>query len=297
MQVTKLSPQSYCKGVILALKKCVTAIEDPNTKKPIYLLGMIIHNKFVCDALKERGIIILEGDDKFTLLDNITSGTVIISAHGVSKKVKEKAINKGLNVIDATCPDVDKIHQNIFDYLNNDYEILYIGKNNHPEAIGVLEESNKIHLIDSIDSIKNIDKNKKYYVTNQTTLSLDVVSKYHEEIKKEIPNVILENKICLSTTKRELALNNIKYDLIIIVGDKKSSNTNKLYETAKNKADSKEVIYIESAIDLLNFDFKDYNDIAITSGASTPPQLVDQIVKFIESGLDKNILNEELFFF
>ena len=297
MQVTKLSPQSYCKGVILALKKCISTIEDIKTERPIYLLGMIIHNKFVCDELKKMGITILEGDNKVELLDQINSGTVIISAHGVSLKVKEKAKSKGLNVIDATCPDVEKVHQNIFLYLNDGYEILYIGKKNHPESTGVLEESNKIYLLDSIDNIKDIDKNKKYYVTNQTTLSLDVVSKYHEEIKKIIPNAIIENKICMSTTRRELALNDIKHDLIIVVGDKKSSNTHKLYETAKNKADSKEVILIESAHDLLNFDFKDYQDIAITSGASTPIALVDQIVKYIENGFDKEILNEELFFF
>jgi 4-hydroxy-3-methylbut-2-enyl diphosphate reductase IspH len=93
MKVTKISPQGYCKGVILAIKKVLEVINDPTTIKPIYLLGMIIHNRFVCMELERMGVTILEGIDKLKLIDNIESGTVIISAHGVSNKVKEKILN------------------------------------------------------------------------------------------------------------------------------------------------------------------------------------------------------------
>ena len=97
MKVNKIMPQGYCKGVILALKKCIEVINNPNTVKPIYLLGMIIHNKFVCDELKNMGVIILEGNDKISLLENIDNGTVIKSAHGVSKIVRDYALTKNIN--------------------------------------------------------------------------------------------------------------------------------------------------------------------------------------------------------
>lgn len=296
MKVNKIMPQGYCKGVILALKKCIEVINNPNTVKPIYLLGMIIHNKFVCDELKNMGVIILEGNDKISLLENIDNGTVIISAHGVSKKVRDYALPKNINLIDTTCPDVKKVHDNVIDYINKGYEVLYIGKKNHPEAIGVLEESDKIILLDSTDMIKNINKNKKYYVTNQTTLSHDYINKFHEELKDNKIDVIIENNICLATTKREKALYDIKTDLIVVVGDYNSSNTAKLVLVAKEKAQTKAVIAIERASDLLNYDLSLYNEAYVTSGASTPNIIVEQVIKYLET-LDKNILNEELIFF
>ena len=298
MKVTKISPQGYCKGVILAIKKVLEVINDPTTIKPIYLLGMIIHNRFVCMELERMGVTILEGIDKLKLIDNIESGTVIISAHGVSNKVKEKILNKNLNLVDTTCPDVKKVHDNVLNYINNGYEVLYIGKKNHPEALGVLEESNKIHLLDDINNLIPLEINKKYYVTNQTTLSHDYVLDFHNKINEITENVFLENNICLATTKREMALHNITTDLIVVVGDYGSSNTQKLVEIAKNKAHTKAVIAIERARDLINYDLSNYNEAYVTSGASTPSIMVDEVVKFLESdGKDLTILSDTLLIF
>ena len=298
MKVNKIKPQGYCKGVILALNKCIEVINNPNTVKPIYLLGMIIHNKFVCDELKKMGVIILEGNDKSQLLDEINGGTVIISAHGVSTKVKEKAIAKLVTVVDTTCPDVKKVHDNVIEYINRGYEVLYIGKKNHPEAIGVLEESAKIKLIESLDDLNNLNKNSKYYVTNQTTLSHSYIEEFHNKIKELKFDAIIENNICYATTKREIALYDINTDLIVVVGDRHSSNTKKLAQVAKEKAHSKAVIAIERAHDLLNYDLSCYQEAYVTSGASTPNQIVEQVIKFLESdGQDHKILEEELLFF
>ncbi len=298
MEVKKINPQGYCKGVILALKRCIKTINNPKTKKPIYLLGMIIHNKLVCDELKKLGITILEGNDKLALLDQINEGTVIVSAHGVSKKVIDTALSKNIPLIDTTCPDVKKVHDEALRYINNGYEVLYIGKTNHPETIGVLEESDKIHLIDSIDIVKKIDKTKKYYVTNQTTLSHSYIETFHKEILNENIEAIIENNICLATTKREMALYDIKTDLIVVVGDFNSSNTKKLVQVAKEKALAKAVIAIEKAVDLLNYDLTIYDEAYVTSGASTPSVIVEQTVRFLESnGQDIKILDEQLLFF
>ena len=298
MKVQKVTPQGYCKGVILAIKKVLEVINNPNTVKPIYLLGMIIHNRFVCTELEKMGVTILEGINKLKLLDSITSGTVIVSAHGVSNKVKAKILEKKLILIDTTCPDVKKVHENVLNYLASGYEVLYIGKKNHPEALGVLEESSNIHLIENTDDLNIIDTNKKYYITNQTTLSHDHVLSFHNQIKERTNNVVLENNICLATTKRETALYDIKTDLIVVVGDYNSSNTKKLVEVAKNRAHAKAVIAIERARDLINYDLSNYNEAYVTSGASTPSVMVDEVVKFLESdGLDLKILSDTLLIF
>lgn len=298
MIVNKINPQGFCKGVTLALKKCIEVINNPHTIKPIYLLGMIIHNRLVCEDLEEKGIIILEGTDKLSLLDSISEGTVIISAHGVSSTVKEKALAKNLNVVDTTCPDVKKVHDNVLKYLKEGYKILYIGKKDHPETIGVITESTDIFLIDNYDVINTLKNDEKYYVTNQTTLAHSQISQYHNEISKKLTNVVFENSVCLATTKREMALYDIKTELIVIVGDKNSSNTQKLVEVAKNKAQSLDVIHIERANDLLAYNLTKYKEAYVTSGASTPNEVVDKVIEFLKSdGKDLTILEESLFFF
>ena len=298
MEVKKISPQGYCKGVILAIKKVLEVINNPSTPRPIYLLGMIIHNRFVCSELERMGVTILEGINKLQIIDNINDGTIIISAHGVSNKVKNKIIEKGLNLVDTTCPDVKKVHDNVLNFIYDGYEVLYIGKKNHPEALGVLEESNKIHLLNDINNLIPLEQNKKYYVTNQTTLSHDYILTFHNKIKELTSNVVLENNICLATTKREVALHNITTDLIVVVGDYGSSNTQKLVEIAKNKAHAKAVIAIERARDLLNYDLTKYNEAYVTSGASTPSVMVDEVVKFLQSnGKDLTILSDTLLIF
>ena len=298
MKVNKIKPQGYCKGVILAINKCLEVINNPNTLKPIYLLGMLIHNRFVCDELAKKGLIVLDGNNRLEMLNNINEGTIIISAHGVSNKVKETAYNKNLNIIDTTCPDVKKVHDNVLKYLNEGYEVIYIGKNNHPEALGILEESDKIHLVNNISALDSLDKNKKYYVTNQTTLAHSYIENYHNFIKDHFKDYLIENNICFATTKRETALYDIKTDLIVVVGDKNSSNTQKLVETAKKMAQANAVIAIERASDLLNFDLSIFEEAYVTSGASTPNVIVEQVIKFLESdGKDLKILDEQLLFF
>lgn len=293
MNIIKITPQGFCGGVKNAIKIINEAINDPNTIKPIYLLGMLIHNHYVCEALEKKGVIILKDKPYEKIIDEINCGTIVISAHGVSLNLKNKILNKNLKLIDTTCPIVNNIHINIFKYLNMDYEILYIGKNNHPETIGVLGESNKIHLIENINDFLTLNKEKKYYLTNQTTLASSYLNEFHNYAKEYFKNIIIENSTCISTTKREELLYNVSCDLLIVVGDPKSSNTKNLYIIAKEKSLAKEVIFIESAKDLINYDFSHIDLIYITSGASTPSAIVDQVIKYLNTN-DKSILNEEL---
>lgn len=286
MKINKIEPQGYCKGVIRALKLCEDAIKDKNTPRPIYLLGSIIHNSFVVEDLKKKGVILLEDPkkSKIELLNEVNKGTVIFSAHGVSPDIYDKANEKGLNVIDATCGYVLVVHNKIKEYLNNGYTCIYIGTKNHPEALGVLGISSSIIFINNIDDIKNLNiNNDKIYATNQTTLSKYDLKDIFVELKNKYPNIIIDDKICNATTiRQEAILNQENVDLCIVVGDTNSSNTKKLYKV------SKEIRGINTILceDLKSLDkskLEGINSISITSGASTPSYIVDEIIEYLKT--------------
>lgn len=284
MKIKKISPQGYCNGVKYALKTVNEAILNNDTKKPIYLLGNLIHNKIVMDSLKDKGVIVInEGNTRFEMLDKIDNGTVIFSAHGVSPRVYQKAQDKGLNIIDATCPNVLIIHKKIIKYLDEGFEIIYIGTKNHPESEGVIEISDKIHFINSPDDINILSINSdKIYITNQTTLSIFDMAHFYELLKKKFPKALIDNKICLATTKRQQALLKLDgVDICIVVGDKSSSNSKKLAGVASDIANVPSYL-VESAKDIDDKWFTNASCVAVTSGASTPDELTDEVIEYLK---------------
>ena len=278
MILNKLSPQGYCQGVIKAIK---IALDNNKYPKPIYSLGPLIHNKEMIKELNEHNIITLDSKKtRLEMIDSINKGTIIISAHGVSPKVYEKALSKNLYIVDTTCKYVLKTHEEIKKYLSLGYDIFYIGTKNHPECEGALGISDNIKLITSINDINNLDILDKSIFINQTTLSLYDLKSIHEAILKKNPNVTILNSICMATTLRQKAVIDAKkVDLTIVIGDKSSSNTKKLFELAKLK---NEAITIEKVNDLYNYDFSNINEINITSGASTPKYIVDEVISFLK---------------
>ncbi|MGQ0452930.1 hypothetical protein ACT4UM_08950, partial [Bacillus sp. SS-TM] len=156
MKIVKISPRGYCYGVVDAMVIARNAALDKSLPRPIYILGMIVHNKHVTDAFEEDGIITLDGPSRLEILDKIDSGTVIFTAHGVSPEVKQRAKEKGLTTIDATCPDVTKTHDLIEAKKAEGYHVIYIGKKNHPEpegAVGIAPDI--VHLIERADDSVN----------------------------------------------------------------------------------------------------------------------------------------------
>lgn len=288
MKVTKVIPRGACHGVVTAIQMVTDAAQDPNTPRPIYILGMIVHNKYYTDAFNALGVITLDSKNKtrLELLDEIDHGTVIMTAHGVSPQVIQKAKAKGLNIIDATCIDVTSTHTLIHEKVNEGYQFIYIGKKGHPEpegAIGVAPEF--VHLIDSTDDIDNLTLDtEKIIITNQTTLSMWDVAKLANYLKEKYPTAIYHREICNATQVRQEAVAALKdCDLLIVVGDKMSNNTLKLASV------SEEIAHIPSMriTDILDINpqyFIDNNiqHIAITSGASTPTRVTTQIVKYLE---------------
>ena len=140
MEVIKISPRGYCYGVVDALTAARNAAKDPTLPRPIHIIGQIIHNRHAIEELTNLGIITLDGPNRAQILEQVTAGTVLFTAHGVSPEVKRRAQERGLTCIDATCPDVTKTHELVKDLVAQGYYILYIGKKGHPEPEGVMGE-------------------------------------------------------------------------------------------------------------------------------------------------------------
>lgn len=278
-----LEHQGFCYGVKQSIKIVDEVLKDKTNPKPIYLLNSIVHNSFVNEYFKNKGVIVLEGKSKLELLDSINTGTVIFSAHGVSDLVKEKAASKGLNVIDATCPFVEKSYQLIKKHLNENYHLLYIGKENHPETEAVTSFSNNVTLINEFN-ISNLNPNLNYSIAHQTTMSYYDISHIYDKVKENLPNVSVIPMICNATKQRQEELNNELQNInnntfVIIVGDKLSNNCTKLYELAKRHTDNS--CFVSSYKDLLNYDLSSFNNFIISSGTSTPIINVLQIEKYL----------------
>lgn len=287
MDIIKVTPQGFCKGVIRAIAIINKALENPNLKKPIYMLGGLVHNKHIINAYQNKGIIIINE------LGDIHEGTIIITAHGISKHVLEEIKKRNLDVINATCFDVLKTHHLITKKINEGYDIIYYGKYNHPETKGILGIDPNIHLIENISDIAKLNiNNPKLAFTTQTTMGYLDVLEIIQKLKNKFPHLETYEDVCNATKLRQEALLNTNdVDLYIIVGDPTSNNTNKLKEICEKKY--RKCVMIENVNDLKNIDFKNVNRVAITAGASTPPAIVNEIIHALESNDFTSNLKDE----
>ncbi|MDQ0244475.1 4-hydroxy-3-methylbut-2-enyl diphosphate reductase [Bacillus fengqiuensis] len=285
MEVIKIAPRGYCYGVVDAMVIARNAALDKSLPRPIYILGMIVHNKHVTDAFEEEGIITLDGANRLEILEQIDSGTVIFTAHGVSPEVKKRAKEKGLVTIDATCPDVTKTHDLIREKQAQGYEIIYIGKKGHPEpegAIGIAPEI--VHLVEKPEDVETLNiKNKDIIVTNQTTMSQWDVLDIMKKVQEKYPYVEVHKEICLATQVRQEAVAEQakEADVTIVVGDPKSNNSNRLAQVSEEIAGT--TAYRIGDISELNIDWiKDAKTVAVTAGASTPTPITKEVIAFLE---------------
>src|SRR5258707_4459164 len=176
MEVIKVSPRGYCYGVVDALQTVRQVAKDSTHPRPIYIIGQIVHNRHAIEELSSLGVITLDGPDRASILEQVTEGTVIFTAHGVSPLVKRRARERGLNCIDATCPDVTVTHDLVRDLVAAGYFILYIGKKGHPEPQGVLGEGpGHISLVENVTDVDpptvTAEHEQKFGILTQTTLS------------------------------------------------------------------------------------------------------------------------------
>lgn len=286
MDVLKISPRGYCYGVVDAIQMVKQVAKDPTTPRPIYVLGLIVHNHHVVEEMESLGVISLDGEDRLSLLDQVDAGTVVFTAHGVSPAVKVRAKQKGLHVVDATCPDVTKTHRLIAELVGQGYEIIYIGKKGHPEpegAVGVAPEH--VHLVERESDLVALTfaPEQRLAVTNQTTLSQWDTKSLMEKIRERWPQTEVYNEICLATQLRQEAVANLTSDadLVIVVGDKRSNNSNRLVEVAQELA-GKEAHLVDNVSEVNPDWLRGKRKVAVTSGASTPTQITREVIQFLE---------------
>ncbi|PTX53761.1 4-hydroxy-3-methylbut-2-enyl diphosphate reductase [Melghirimyces profundicolus] len=290
MDVLRITPRGYCYGVVDAMVLAREAAKNLDLPRPIYILGMIVHNRHVVDAFKEEGIITLDGENRLELLEQVDKGTVIFTAHGVSPAVRKRAREKGLTVVDATCPDVTRTHDLIREKVAEGYEVVYIGKKGHPEpegAIGVAPDH--VHLVETEEDVDALKiRSDKIIVTNQTTMSQWDTRQLMKKVQEKYPQAEIVNEICLATQERQEAVAEqaAKTDLVIVVGDPRSNNSRRLAQV------SREIAGVEAhrVSDVTEIDIewlKGKSYVGVTAGASTPTPITREVIKFLEQ-FDEN---------
>ena len=299
LKIYLASPRGFCAGV----KRAIEIVEKSLDKygKPVYVRHEIVHNKQVVEDLKKKGAIFVEE------LSDIKDNTrpVIFSAHGVPKSVPDEAKQKNLSFVDATCPLVSKVHRESEQLYKRGYDIILIGHNNHPEVIGTMGQLPKgsIKLIETVSDANSIDSkefSKPVAYITQTTLSVDDTAEIIKTLKEKFPGIKqpIKEDICYATTNRQLAVKEIapKCDLFFVIGSRNSSNSVRLVEVAK-KAGCKNsmLMYFEKEIPI--DDLNNSETIGISSGASAPEQLVqnllDKVKKEREVTIEEVVVAEE----
>ncbi len=281
LSVVLANPRGFCAGVDRAIVIVEQALEKFGA--PIYVRNEVVHNKFVVDELKKKGAIFVKE------LDEIPTGsTVIFSAHGVSKAVREEAEARGLTPYDATCPLVTKVHIEVAKMRAADLEIIMIGHKGHPEVEGTMGQLKEgIYLVETPEDVENLmvkDPNKLSYVT-QTTLSMDDAALVIAALKKKFPNIQApkSDDICYATQNRQDAVKIMakNCDLVIIVGSPNSSNSNRLREVAVNQG--VEAYMVDNASYLKAEWLQGKQKIGVSAGASAPEVLVKEVIQALQN--------------
>lgn len=279
MKVVVAKSAGFCFGV----KRAVQTVYDEaeNAKGKIYTYGPIIHNEQVVEDLAKRGVEIIGGIDE---LDSIREGTVIIRSHGVSRDIQNLLMKNNVNLIDATCPFVKKIHNIVKEKSSEGYNIIIIGNENHPEVEGIMgwaAPSGKVRItvIDTEEKAENyvFSKGDKTCLVSQTTFNYNKFNKLVEIIEKKGYDIIVVNTICHATDERQKEAAELAKaaDAMIVIGGKSSSNTQKLYDICKDEC--KNTYYIQTPVDLDLRKLQACNYVGITAGASTPNNIIEEV--------------------
>ena len=266
------APRGFCAGVVRAIDLVEIALERFGA--PVYVKHQIVHNSHVVNALEAKGAITVED------VDEIPEGSrVVFSAHGSPPEDFAKAQARGLDVIDATCPLVTKVHNEAIRYDGEDRRIILVGHRGHQEVKGTMGQTG-MHLVDDREELNlpDWDQDTPVAVLTQTTLSVDDTQRSIDNIQSKFPDAIVRNDLCYATTNRQSAVKEItnKVDLMLVIGAQNSSNCNRLREVAEARGIP---AYLINGADELEADWlAGVESVGITSGASTPEYLVQNVI-------------------
>ena len=272
-------------GFCFGVKRAVDTVYEQTGKKNVYTFGPIIHNEEVVKDLEKKGVFVINTMEE---LDDITEGTVIIRSHGVSSAVYEALQKKGVEIVDATCPFVLKIHNIVKQESANGKQIVIIGNEKHPEVEGIMGWSKtQVHVVDTAEKAQNLqlDPQREVCIVSQTTFNYNKFKELVEIISEKGYNIIIRNTICNATEERQTEAREIakRVDAMIVVGGSSSSNTRKLYEICKNEC--KDTYYIQTLNDLDMTSLGKADCIGITAGASTPNNINQEVYTNVRTEL------------
>lgn len=275
MEIEIAKNAGFCFGV----KRALALIKDnvKKIKKPISMYGHLVHNEEVIKRLLAKGIKIIDN------LEKIKRGTLIITAHGISPKIKEKLLKQqGLNLVDTTCPKVLLV-QNIAKLLHKQSkQVLIFGDVDHQEVKGIKGAADDRAIVFSSEKeFKkiNLDQKKKYGLVVQTTKDFEEFKKLEKKIKEKIKDIKIFNTICQATRQRQSEVRKLakKHDLVLIVGSRTSANTTRLYEISQSI--NPDTYFVRTSQELKGKWFKNKKSIGITAGASTPDWIINEVVQ------------------
>ena len=285
MEVKVLKPIGFCVGVVEAIKGAIN-IKKQYANQNVYVFGYLVHNETVINSLKEEGIISIDisNKDPLELLEQFKEGDIVIfSAHGHPKEYEKILERNHVVYFDTTCSKVKKNMDLIRENLSRG--VIYIGKRFHPEATAGISVGDSVSLYDIKEgfSFENYPYTSPI-VVNQTTLSFLEIEAIHEDIKKHLPEAVITDEICDATRSRQEALKKLDkhYDLIVIVGSTKSSNTDKLYQVAKELHQDSLVLKVNSLEELKTYNLTNIKNAVITSGTSTPYKNIQEIENYLK---------------
>ena len=275
-EVLLAEPRGFCAGVDRAIEIVERALKKFGA--PIYVRHEIVHNTYVVNDLKSRGAIFIE-----ELADVPAGATLVFSAHGVAKAVRDEAAARGFRIFDATCPLVTKVHVEVAKLAKEGYEFVMIGHKGHPEVEGTMGQLHEgIYLVEDADDVRNVHpRGTKLAVVTQTTLSVDDAAEILAAVKQRFPHVREPKKqdICYATQNRQDAVKLLApgVDVVVVVGSPTSSNSNRLRELAERLGTP--AYMVDAASDLQSEWFRGRRRVGLTAGASAPDILVQQVIE------------------
>ena len=294
MEVVLSAPRGFCAGVVRAVDVVELCLE--RFGKPIYVRREIVHNPFVIADLRGKGAIFVE-----ELEEVPEDQMVIFSAHGVSPAVWRESKERGLRVVDATCPLVTKVHLEALKYAREGYSIILIGHKGHDEVIGTMGEAPGVsQLVDDVESARvvQVPDPEMVVALTQTTLSVGDTEEIMRTLKERFPKLVTRNDICYATSNRQTAVKAIagRVDMMLVIGAQNSSNCNRLREVAEGEGVP---AYLVNGPEEIQEAWLDgVERVGITSGASTPAHLLDKVVDFLKptSVRDVEVVEEDVSF-
>lgn len=289
MEVNLAKTAGFCFGV----RRAVDKVYEEAGKEQVYTYGPIIHNSEVVSDLEKRGVKVLNSREE---LEKISEGTVIIRSHGVAKDIYELIRKKGLNLVDATCPFVLKIHRIVEKASGEGKQILIIGSAEHPEVEGIRGWcSGKVHIVSDAKELSGVDlESKPTCVVSQTTFNYNKFQDIVEIIKEKSYHIEVCNTICNATEERQLEAKSIAHDVdaMIVIGDRQSSNSQKLYEISKKECGN--TFFVQTLKDLDLKLFESTGKVGITAGASTPEKIIKEVHASMTEKSFEQLLEESL---